>query len=171
MADLGITTGGDVLGHVLALGTNDGGSFTPDGIAAAVEKVHEQIRIVSGEIFNAEPDVDDSFFARWSRYVVDFTSWKTEHSSWLSRAWNETRAELLDHLAKYHELRGEWVALLAQNGGETRSIAFEVKDAPKGTLEDLGKQLGLALKHVGIGLAVVVGVPLLGYVAWRMVRQ
>lgn len=167
MADLGITTGGDTLGHVLALGTNDGGSFTPDGIAAAVEKVHAQIRQLAKEIFDAQPDVDDDYFAAWSQFTVVFSRWKTEHSSWLSRAWNETRAELLEHVNTYHQLRGQWI----ESGHETRTVQFEVKEAPKGTLEDLGAQLGAALKHIGIGLAVLVAVPLVGYLAWRAVRS
>ncbi len=166
MADLGISTGGDTLGHVLALGTNDGGAFTPDGIMAAVEAVHAQLRVISKEVFNASPDVDDDFFNDWSRFTLAFIQWKAEHSSWLSRAWNETRSELLAHVATYHALRARWIEL----AGGTNAGAFEVKEAPKGTIADIGSQLGLALQHVGIGLAVLVAVPIIGYVAWKMVR-
>jgi hypothetical protein len=165
MANLGVSVGGDTLGHVLALGTNDGGDFTPDGIAAAVEKVHAQIRLLSKEVFAAD-DVDDAFFTDWSHYVLAFTTWKTSHSSWLSRAWNETRTELLDLVAQYEALRSRWGDL----HGETAAVPFEVTTAPGGTLENMGLQIGLALKHVGIGLAILVGVPLLGYVAWRVVK-
>lgn len=164
MADLGITTGGDALSHVLDLGTDEGGAFTPDGIAAAVERVHAQIRVISKEAFDSDAMPDD-LFNDWSRFVLAFTQWKTSHSSWLSRAWNETRAELLDWVSQYEALRVRWSQTY-----QTQAAPFEVRDAPGGTLESLGTQVGAALKHVAIGVGVLAGVVVGGYLAWRMVR-
>ena len=123
MADLGITTGGDTLGHVLSLGTNEGGAFTPDGILDAAERVAAAMRQLAKDVFDAEPDVDDDFFAAWSIFVRDFTAWKADHSSWFSRAWNTTRDELLAFLQRYEGLRKQWL----DGGGTTEAPTFTVR--------------------------------------------
>ncbi len=165
--DLGITTGGDTLTHVLALGTNNGGAFTPDGIAAAVEKVAAQIRLVNGEVHDlvAAQEVDMSFITDWSALVVDWSDWKAEHSTWISDAWNSTRDELLTFRARYEELRTRWLAIFP----DSKSVTFTVKDAPTSgnQLEDWGKQIGAALQHIALGAGVLAGVGLVAYLAWR----
>jgi hypothetical protein len=168
MADIGITTGGDTLSHVLGLGTNTGGAFTPDAIAAATEKVAAALRQISKEDFDAAGSDgfnDDDFLPDWSAFTAAFLGWKGAHSTWISNAWNETRDELVSYVNQYNALRARWLAIYPTSTAPD----FTIQDAPKNTLDDWGKELGAALKHIGIGLAVVVAVPLLGYLAWKVV--
>jgi hypothetical protein len=166
--DLGITTGGDALGHVLALGTNSGGAFTPDGIAAAVEKVAVQIRIVDNELHDlvAAQEVDTAFVNDWATFVLGWYDWRTAHSSWLSDAWNQTRDDLVNWVSQYEDLRQRWVALFPAS----KAQAFTIQQAAPSTIESWGLQIGAALKHIGIGAAVIVGVAAAGYVLWRVAK-
>lgn len=142
-----------------------GGLFTPDAILSAAERVASAARQLAKEIFDAQPDVPDDFFAAWSAFFAEFTSWKGAHSSWFSRVWNTTRDELLDYVQRYNSLRGQWLKLK----DSTNAIGFDVtNDSIGGALDDASKHLGLALKNVGIGLAVLVGVPLVGYVVYKL---
>lgn len=168
--DLGITTGGDVLSHVLHLGTNTGGDFTPDGIAAAVEKMAAQIRVIDDEVHAmvAAQEVDMSFITDWSTFVIGWYDWKTEHSSWLSNAWNQTRDDLVNWDQQYEALRSRWLALQP----DSKAVAFTVQKAPTSAsgIEDFGKAVGAALKHIAIGAAVLAGVITAGYIVWRVAR-
>lgn len=164
--DLGISTGGDTVGHVLHLGTNDGGVFTPDGIAAAIEKLDTQIKVVDGEIHDyvaAQELSDDNFLTAWSSFVIEWYDWKAAHSSWLSDAWNQTRSDLLDRRATYENLRTSWANIFPA----TKAVAFTVTDAPKNTIEDWGAQIGAALKHIGVGVAWVTVAFTAAYVVWK----
>ena len=163
--DLGITTGGDTLSHVLHLGTNDGGAFTPDGIAAAIEKLGRQIQVINGELSDlvAAQEVDTGFVADWSSFVIGWADWKTANSSWLSDAWNSTRDALLDWRSQYENLRTRWLALQPKS----KAAPTVVKDAPANTIEDWGKQVGAALKHIGVGAAWVTVAFTAAYVVWK----
>lgn len=168
MADLGITTGGDTLSHVLGLGTNNGGAFTPDAIAAATEKVAAALRQISKEDFDAAGSDgfnDDGFFPDWSAFTAAFLGWKGAHSSWISNAWNETRDELVSYVNQYNALRARWGDIYPS----TTAPSFTIQDAPKNTLDDWGKEIGAALKHIAIGVGVLAGVTLGAYVVWKLV--
>lgn len=167
--DLGITTGGDTLSHVLSLGTNSGGAFTPDGIAAATEKLAAAMRQISKEDFEAAgtDGFDDTpIFADWSQFTVDFLAWKAAHSSWISDAWNQTRDDLVDFVSRYNALRARWVAIYPA----TTAPNFTVQDAPGNTLENLGKQVGAALQHIALGAGILAGVGVGAWIIWRIAR-
>jgi hypothetical protein len=147
----------------MAMGDLDiGGLFTPDGILSAAERVAAAQRQISREVFDAEPDVPDDFFAAWSRFTADFLAWKGANSGWFSSVWNTTRDELTEFVGQYTALRAQWAAL---HPG-TRAESFTIKhDSIGGALEDAGKAAGMALKSVAIGLACLVGVGLAAYLA------
>ncbi|HEY7541609.1 MAG TPA: hypothetical protein VIF11_15800 [Methylomirabilota bacterium] len=141
-----------------------GGIFTPDSILSAAERVAAAARALAAEIFDAQPDVDDDFFARWSSFYAAFTAWKAGNSSWFSRVWNTTRDELQDFVGQYNSLHDEWAAAHG-----THAEGFTVKtDSIADAAERAGAAAGVALKSVAYGLAVVVAVPLLGYLAYRL---
>lgn len=164
--DLGITTGGDTLGHVLNIGKNEGGAFTPDGIASAITKLDTQIKLVDGEIHDyvaAQELSDLGFMTDWSSFVIEWYDWKSAHSSWVSDAWNQTRSDLLDRRETYERLRANWAGIFPA----TRSLAFTVKDAPANTIEDFGLQIGAALKHIAVGAAWVTVAIAAAVVVWK----
>lgn len=168
--DLGVTTGGDVLTHVLSLGTNGGGDFTPDGIAAATEKLAAQIRKIDDElhVLIATQDADTAWVADWSTFVLAWDDWKQDHSSWISNAWNQTRDDLVNWDQQYEALRTRWLAFFPAS----QAVSFTVKAAPTSgnALADWGKQIGAALEHIAIGAGVLLGVGLAAYVTYRVAK-
>ena len=166
--DLGVQTGGDLLTHVLHLGTNEGGDFTPDGIASAIDKLNLQVHKVDDEIHDyvaAQELTDLVFMTDWSSFAIAWSDWQTAHSSWLSDAWNSTRDELLDQRTQYENLRTRWAAIYPQ----TLAIPFVVKDAPTSgnALENWGKQVGAALEHIAKGAGIVLAVGVAAYLVWK----
>lgn len=145
-----------------------GGLFSPDGILSATERLAREARVLAGEIFDAEPDVDAGFFADWSRFYADFSAWKATSTGWFSRVWNTTRDELTDFVARYAALQAQW------STAHPSTIALGAKvtasDSIGGAVERAGAAMGVALKDLGIGLAVVLGVALAGYVAYKAVQ-
>lgn len=141
-----------------------GGMFSPDQILSATESLAAQQRLMAREIFNAD-DVDDSFFADWSDFTARFLAWKGGASSWFSRVWNSTRDELVGFINEYSKLRDRWVAL----NQSTNAAAFNVtsSDTLSSAVEQAGAAAGVALKNLGIGLAVLIAVPLVGYAVWK----
>jgi hypothetical protein len=141
-----------------------GGIFTPDGILSAAERLAAAQRQISKEVFDAQPDVPDDFFAAWSQFTADFLRWKSANSSWFSSVWNTTRDELAGFVDQYTALRAQWEAMHP----ETRGEGFVVKhDSIGGALEDAGKSAGVALKSVAVGLACLLGLGVAAYVAVR----
>lgn len=142
-----------------------GGMFSPDQILSGAENLAAQLRVISREVFNAD-DVDDAFFADWSDFTVRFLGWKSQSSSWFSRVWNSTRDELVGYVNEYTKLRDRWIAL---NDGASNAAPLQVTatDTLSSAVEQAGAAAGVALKNVGIGLAVLIGVPLVGYFAWK----
>ena len=144
-----------------------GGLFTPDGVLSATERLASAARVLAGEIFDAEPDVEDAFFAEWSQFFADFQLWKSTSTGWFSRVWNTTRDELSDFVTRYSALHDQWSA----THPATISLGAKVTsgDSVGGAVERAGAAVGVALKDVGIGLAVVLGVALVGYLAYKSV--
>lgn len=145
-----------------------GGLVSPDQLLNASETLAAQQRLLAREIFNAEPDVDDSFFADWSDFTARFLAWKSASSGWFSRVWTSTRDELVGFISEYGALRDRWATMHQEtNAGGLKVTA---NDTLSGALDKAGTAVGGALKSIGIGLAVLVAVPLVGYVVWKMVR-
>lgn len=143
-----------------------GGMFSPDQVLSAAESLAAQQRLLAREIFNAD-DVDDGFFADWSDFTARFLGWKSGASSWFSRVWNSTRDELVGFVNEYSRLRDRWAEMnQSTNAAPMRVTAT---DTLSNAVEKAGAAAGVALKNVGIGLAVLIAVPLLGYVVWKMV--
>ena len=142
-----------------------GGMFSPDQVLSATENLAAQQRLMAREIFNAD-DVDDAFFADWSDFTARFLGWKSQSSSWFSRVWNSTRDELVGFVNEYSKLRDRWIAL---NDGASNAAPLQVTatDTLTNAVEQAGAAAGVALKNVGIGLAVLIAVPLVGYIAWK----
>lgn len=168
--DLGITTGGDTLTHVLSLGTNGGGDFTPDGIAAAVEKLAAQIRKIDDElhVLIATQDADTAWVNDWSTFVLAWVDWKQAHSTWISDAWNQTRDDLVTWDQQYEDLRTRWLVFYPASA----SIGFTVAAAPTSgkVLEDWGKQVGAALEHIALGAGILAGVGFGAYLMWKFAK-
>lgn len=143
-----------------------GGLFTPDGVLSATERLASETRVLAREIFEAD-DVDTSYFAEWSQFFADFQRWKSTSTGWFSRVWNTTRDELADFVTRYSALHDQWSA------GHPSTISLGAKvtsgDSIGGAVERAGAAVGVALKDVGIGLAVVLGVALAGYIAYKAV--
>jgi hypothetical protein len=146
-----------------------GGLVSPDQLLNASETLAAQQRLMAREIFNQEPDVDDAFFADWSDFTVRFLAWKSASSSWFSRVWTSTRDELVGFLGEYARLRDRW----AQMHEETNAGSLKVtaNDTLSGAVDKAGTAVGAALRSIGIGLAVLVAVPLVGYLAWKTMRS
>lgn len=139
------------------------GLFTPDSVASGAERLAAAVRTMSREIFDSI-DVDEGFENEWDAFTQEFLPWKADHTSWLSRAWNTTRDELVTFVDRYNNLRASWVAAHPS----TAATGFNVTGAgPLQALDKWAAGVGVALRSVGIGLAIVVGVGIAGYVAWK----
>ena len=146
-----------------------GGVFTPDSILSAADRLAAQARVLAGEIFDAQPDVDEDFYLAWQAFFLKFQLWKSDNSGWFSRVWNTTRDELVDWVQTYNRLHADWITLHP----ETRAMGASVtsNDTIGGAVDRAGKAIGVALKDIAIGLAVLVGVGLVGYLAVKAARK
>jgi hypothetical protein len=139
------------------------GLFTPDSVASGAERLAAAVRTMSREIFDSI-DVEEGFENEWDAFTQEFLPWKADHTSWFSRAWNTTRDELVTFVDRYNNLRASWVAAHPS----TASTGFAVTGAgPLQALDKWAAGVGVALRTVGIGLAIVVGVGIVGYVTWK----
>jgi hypothetical protein len=149
---------------------NIGGIFSPDAVLAASESVGAALRTLAKEIFDAQPDVPDDFFADWSAFTRDYTAWKAGNSSWFSRVWNTTRDELVVFVGRYKDLRSRWLDVPSSSGA-TNAPDFAIRsDSVQGALESAGAGVGTALKSIGLGAAVLAGVIVGGYLLLKAVR-
>lgn len=140
--------------------------FSPDQVLAATETLAAQQRLMAREIFN-DDNVPDDFFADWSDFTARFLAFKSTSSGWFSRAWNSTRDELSNYVAEYSKLRDRWLALHADSNATPLQVT--ANDTIANAVEKAGAAAGIALKNVGIGLAVLIAVPLAGYLVWKLV--
>jgi hypothetical protein len=140
------------------------GLFTPDSVASGAERLAAAVRTMSREVFDETIGVDEGFENEWDAFTQEFLPWKADHTSWVSRAWNTTRDELVTFVDRYNNLRASWLAAHPS----TAATGFNVTGAgPLKALDEWAAGLGVALRNVGIGLAVVLGVGIVAYVAWK----
>ena len=162
------------------LAVNDSELYSPDGILTAIGQLDGQVRTLAKEIFHApdrDPPVEVSadFETGWDVFTQTWASFKSEHTSWLSRTWNTTRTSLLAYAKTFNGFQQKWKAMIAEVGGEETQTeeaapapALKSDDGPLGALDKLGRDLGAALGHIALGAGVLVLVAGGAYVAWKM---
>lgn len=143
-----------------------GGYFTPDGILSAAERLAAAVRQLSHEEFDTPEGVavPGEWEDAWIAFTQDFLSWKSGHTSWISRAWDTTRDELAGFVERYQKLRATWATIYPETAAPDLNIT---SDTIGGALKDAGKAAGAALQDIAIGLAVLIGVGLAGYAIWK----